>query len=248
MLRIRAFRAIDDEASCRAFMEGHARVLTDYGITNISTNNATWKDNSSVYVVVAETEDGEMMGGIRLHVTDGQELLPAEKAVGDQDPKMAEAIYSYKLGTTGELCSLWNARRAANWGLSMLLVRSLVTIASQVNLVSMFTLCAKYTVYMTKPMGFYFEESMANQGVFIYPVINYEARFFRNPDTDNLPLADDYNRNRIFDLRKQPTQTIVEIGPKRTTEVFYDLLIPNLNFMTNIPILATHTDYLPIDR
>ena len=221
MLTIRAFRAIDDEATCRKFMECHARVLTDYGITNITTNNSTWMHSPSVYCVVAENENGELVGGARIHVTDGVEPLPAEKAVGDQDSNMAALIYSYPLGTTGELCGLWNARRVASLGMSLLIGRATIAVAIQLKQVSMFTLCAPYTVYLAEMMGFDLT------GIFTYKSINHQSRFFYNSDIINLPCAEENSRNRIFELRQNPSQTTIEKGPKSYVKVRYELsLLP----------------------
>ncbi len=217
MLTIRAFRAIDDEATCRKFMECHARVLTDYGITNITTNNSSWMHSRFVYCVVAENENGELVGGARIHVTDGVEPLPAEKAVGDQDPNMAELIYSYPLGSTGESCGWWTTRSVASLGVSVLLSRAVLVVATQIKLVSLFTLCAPYSAYLAEMMGF----ELA--GVFTYKSINHVSRFFHNPDMKNLSSAEAANRSRIFELRNNPYQNAVEKGPKSSFEVSYRL-------------------------
>jgi hypothetical protein len=219
-------------------MECHARVLTDYGITNISTNNSTWMHSPSVYCVVAENENGEMVGGGRLHLTDGIEPLPAEKAVGDQDPKMAELIYSYPLGTTGELCGLWNNRRVASLGVSVLVIRSIIAIAAQLKMLSMFTLCAPYTVYLAEMMGFDLEEQVGDKGVFTYRTINHRSRFFHNSDIMNLHFAEEISRNRIFELRQEPKQPAIEKGPKHPVEILYNLEIPNIRLCNNNPVIA----------
>lgn len=221
---------------CLRFMEGHAKVLTDHGITSIATNNSEWKDNASVYCSIAENEAGELVGGIRLHLTNGIDPLPAEKAVGEQDPKLAEMIYSYSLGTTGEVCGLWNSRKGAGYGLSILLVRTIVAIATQVNIVSMFALCASHTVYFIKPMGFRLEESIGDNGVLLYPVINHPSPFFRNPDIINLSLAEDPDLSRILDLRQRPTQETIEVITK-PVEIHYNLQIPNSKVFEKPPLI-----------
>jgi len=238
MLKIRAFRAIDDEDTCLRFMEGHARVLTDYGITNISTNNSEWKDSPHVYGVIAENEQGVIIGGMRLHLTNAADVLPLEKAVGDQDTKIADLIYSYSLGVAAEACGLWNAREAAGYGVSILLVRALLVIAYQLRLESVFTLCATYTVYITKQMGSSPIDSIGDNGVLIYPVINYKARFFQNTDVSNLSAADEQNRTRIMELRQTPNQIATELVAKYPVEVRYNLLIPNLNILKEYVVVS----------
>ena len=82
MLRIRAFRAIDDLKSCEKFAEGHLNVLRDYGVTKVTTAKTDWFYNPSVYVVLVESEDGkETYGGERIHIVDAYDKLPVEHAV-----------------------------------------------------------------------------------------------------------------------------------------------------------------------
>lgn len=226
MLKISAFRAIENETTSLRYMAGHAQVLLDYGVTNITTNTDTWKDSPSVYGIIVENEAGDLVGGVRLHVTDGIEPLPVEKAVGAVDPKIGEYIGEYPLGTTGELCGLWNARPVAGMGVSMLLVRAVVAIASQVPLRSMFTFCSEYTTHMTGPMGFYPENTLGEEGRFYYPNRSYVSRIFRNPDVMGLSLAAEFDRRRVESLRAHPSQVVVEAGPKSNVEVAYDLQLP----------------------
>ncbi|WP_314512746.1 hypothetical protein [Xanthocytophaga agilis] len=228
MLKIRAFRAVDDEVACLGFMEGHARVLADYGITSISSNNSEWKDSASVYVIVAEKEDGTIVGGGRLHLTDGIDLLPVEKAIGDQDVRLKDILYSYPLGETGELCGLWNARQIAGSGLSILLVRSLIAITSQIGLRSLFTFCSEYTIELGRRVGFQLESGVGDNGAFIYPGINYLGRVFRIPDIYTIETATEYDRARILELRMRPDQTCLEQGSKGEVQIYYDLLISGI--------------------
>lgn len=118
-----AFKAIDNREYCERFLKGHVSVLEDYGITNISTNNNLWMEMKNVFVIVAFYGE-EIVGGIRVHVADGKEPLPVEKAVGYIDCKVHQLINQYLETGTGELCGLWNAKSVAGYGVSLLLVRS----------------------------------------------------------------------------------------------------------------------------
>jgi hypothetical protein len=218
MLKLRAFRAIDEEDTCLRYMEGHARVLTDYGITNISTNNATWKDNPSVYGIIAEDEEGNALGGVRIHLTDGIYPLPVENAISDREPALGSILYSYPLNSAGELCGLWNARKIAGLGTSVLLVRALIAIASQLELTTIFTFCGRHTVYLAKLMGFHLEESIGEKGLVFYPTPQFASYLYYNSDIRELTETEEQNRNHILDLRKQPKQ--------EATEVLYDLRLP----------------------
>lgn len=140
-LKMRAFRAMNNIPACEEFLEGHVRVLEDYGITNISTNNRKWMGLTSVYVITATDEStGKVVGGIRVHIADGKEPLPVEHAIGYMDDKVYKLIEQYKDLGTGELCGLWNAKSVAGYGVSLLLVRAGISIVNQIRINSLFTI------------------------------------------------------------------------------------------------------------
>jgi hypothetical protein len=222
----RAFRAVDELTTCVRFLEGHVKVLEDYGITNITTNNALWMTNPSIYVIVAESPDGsEIYGGIRVHVADGRTPLPLEAAIGKMDRRVYDIINSYIDSGTGELCGLWNSKKVAGLGLSLLLIRAGISIVTKINLNSLFTICADYTLPMVKRVGFTVEDSIGRNGDFVYPNENYIAKVLRKMNAISLDTAEDYDRDRILDLRDHPNQTFVEVGPKGPMEIEYRLEI-----------------------
>ncbi len=225
-LKMRAFRAINNTPACEEFLEGHVRVLEDYGITNISTNNRKWMEITSVYVVVATDEStGKVVGGIRVHIADGKEPLPVENAIGYMDDKVYKLIEKYKDLGTGELCGLWNAKSVAGYGVSLLLVRAGISIVNQIKINSLFTICGDYTLPMVNRVGFIVEKSIGNNGEFLYPKENYIARVLRKMNAVTLETAEEYDRERILDLRDTPIQQAFEKGPKGELHVDYDLTI-----------------------
>ncbi len=222
----RAFRAIDERESCERFLAGHQKVLTDYGITNITTNNAKWMDNPLIYVIVAESADrSEICGGIRVHVADGKEPLPLEAAIGKMDNRIYDIIRSYIDTGTGELCGLWNSKKVAGLGISLLLIRAGISIVTQINLDSLFTICADYTMPMVKRVGFEVEDTIGKNGDFVYPNENYIAKVLRKMNAISLDTAEKFDRDRIFDLRDKPVQIFQEEGPKGNIEIDYQLSI-----------------------
>lgn len=225
-LRFRSFTAIKDSETCERYLEGHVQVLKDYGITNITTNNRQWMTLPNVHGIVAETENGEVVGGVRVHIADGVHPLPVEKAVGSMDPNVATIINEYFDDGTGELCGLWNAKSVAGIGISILLVRAGIAIVNQVRLASLFTICADYTLPMVRKVGFVVEDSLGKGGEFIYPNESYIARVLRKMNAETLETAEEFDRNRIFDLRNNPVQHTFEMGPKGEVEIDYQLVIP----------------------
>jgi hypothetical protein len=202
------------------------KVLTDYGITNITTNNALWMENPSIYVVVAESSDGsEICGGVRVHIADGKVPLPLELAIGKMDARVYDIISSYIDTGTGELCGLWNSKRVAGMGLSLMLIRAGISIVTQINLDSLFTICADYTMPMVRRVGFVVEDTIGRNGDFIYPNPSYIARVLRKMNAISLDTAEIFDRERIFSLRKNPVQVFIEPGPKGDVEIDYQLLL-----------------------
>lgn len=221
----RAFRAVDEPETCARFLEGHVQVLSDYGITNITTNNARWMTNPLIYVVVAESPEGEILGGVRVHIADGKDPLPLEAAIGKIDSRVYGIINQYIETGTGELCGLWNSKKVAGLGLSLLLIRAGISIVTQIKLDSLFTICADYTMPMVRRVGFVVEDSIGDNGDFIYPNDSYIARVLRKMNAISLDTADVYDKDRIFDLRDHPNQVTIESGPKGELEIDYKLLL-----------------------
>lgn len=225
----RAYRAIVEPETCTRFMEGHKSVLLDYGITNITTNNAEWTKDPNMYCVIAEiAETGEMIGGVRVQVSSKGKPLPVEKAVGDKDPKVEALITNYREnGGVGELCALWNAKKVAGIGISLLLIRAGISIVNQVSIASLVTICADYTLPMVKRVGFIVEDSLGNDGEFVYPNENYIARVLRRINTITLDTANPYDRERILFLRDNPEVTYQELGHKdQIVTIEYQLKMP----------------------
>lgn len=225
-ITFQSFTAIHEPELCERYLEGHVQVLKDYGITNITTNNRLWMELPNVHGVVAIDEEGEIVGGVRVHIADGVHPLPVEKAVGYMDAKVTAVINEYFDEGTGELCGLWNAKSVAGIGISLLLVRAGIAIVNQIKLGSLFTICGDYTMPMVRRVGFIVEDSLGNKGEFFYPKDDYIARVLRKMNAETLETADEYDRERILDLRYNPEQHTIEQGPKGEIDVDYHLLIP----------------------
>lgn len=221
---MRAFRAIDEPKTCERFIKGHVQVLTDFGIENITTNTQTWMQNPDVYVVIAErAHNDEMVGGIRFHAVNGRNPLPVEEAIGGIDPRVHKIVNEGASEGTGELCALWNSRSVAGQGVSLLLIWAGISIVNQIEMNSIFTICADYTMPMVKKVGFTVEDSLGKNGTFVYPNDDYLARVLRKMNAVTLESADEHHRWKMISLRIRPEQTRVEHGPKGPIRVTYQL-------------------------
>ena len=230
MITIRTFRAIDDLESCKLFAEGHSKVLMDYGVTKVTSSSTDWFYNPSVYVMIAERVDNnETVGGIRIHIADGQSPLPMEDAISIVDKRVYNLIKEYTPRGTGELCGLWNSKSTSGLGIgSYLLMRAGISAGTKLKLTTLFALCAPHTLKISVEKGFEVEKSIGHAGTFIYPKLDLVATSILIKDLANLPLALPKEKEIIFDLRENPVTTRTEEGPKGTMEISYDLSFNSL--------------------
>ncbi len=227
MIHIRAFRAVEDLESCKSFADGRANVLRDYGVSKVTSSSNEWFHNPAAYVMIAEnTETGETVGGIRIHIADGVTRLPMEDAISIVDTRVYDLISKYIPIGTGELCGLWNAKSVAGFGLgSYFLMRVGISVTQQLKLPTLFALCAPHTLQISVEKGFEKETSIGNEGTFIYPKLDLVATSIIIKDTAHLPHALDKEKQLIFELRDHPVITRPEHGPKGDIDISY-----NLNF------------------
>ena len=231
VVRLRAFRAIDDPRSCELFVEGHKRVLTSIGVEKVTSSNNEWVHNPAAFVMIVESLDKEhIYGGARIHVAGGTEPLPIEQATGALDPSVYEIVYNYAQKGTGEGCGLWNSREIAGYGIgSIFLTRVGVAMSTQIGLDSLFGLCAPYTVKMAQSVGYEIEEGIGNNGTFYYPKLDLVATVLILRDLKDLSAADEENRKAIIALRENLQGIKIEELRKKKIEIHYDIQIPNMD-------------------
>lgn len=177
MVKIRAFRAVDEPETCHAFLAGHRKVLEEFNLENISTNTPKWIRHENSFVVVAEFQN-EIIAGARMQVADNSFALPVSDAVAHFDPKI-DTLIANKMndGGASELCGLWNSRKLPpNLGITMLVSMAAVSLAQQIQTKNVFAICAGYTLRAAMKMGFAVEKSVGNNGEFVYPNSKYTAR------------------------------------------------------------------------
>ena len=118
MVTIKAFRAIDYPDECDLFIEGKSNVLSSIVGNKVTSSKHSWKDNPAAFVIIVKSEDGErVLGGARVHLCGGTQMLPIEEATGEMDDKIYEIIDKYAERGSGEICGLWNSREVAGLGI-----------------------------------------------------------------------------------------------------------------------------------
>lgn len=231
MVRFRVFKATDDEASCHKFIEGHRRVLEIFGITMITSAKHEWVHHENTYVIIVESlEDGRALGGARIQIADEHLPLPIEDAIGKIDLNIFKQLEIRKLLKTGELCGLWNSKEIAGFGVgSIFLIRAAVALAYNLNLHSLFALCAPATVRGGKKTGFEINSELGNNGQFYYPKLDLIATAVIVANLRTLEKAEPIIKDLVFDLINNPDQLRKETSPKGDIEIKYELSVPNQN-------------------
>ncbi|MBI3521155.1 MAG: Rv1355c family protein [Bacteroidetes bacterium] len=233
-IKIKVFRAIDEPELCQQYLVGHREVLEVYGISKITSNNDDWTLNPKVYVITAESiSNKELLCGIRVIKVGGTQPLPVESAIGNLDKRIYELVKEHAIGGAGELCGLWNSRKVAGKGLSFLLTRMGISILNQLEINTMFGICAELTLPMFKGVGFEIEKTLGNNGTFYYPRVDLLAYALIMKNTISLECANPEEREKIFELRKILQQKIFEKGPKGELYIEYNLSIPQSWVNTN---------------
>lgn len=231
VVRLRAFRAIDDPRTCELFIEGHAHVLSAIGVKKVTSSKNDWMYNPAAFVLIVESLDGQYVyGGARIHVAGGTQPLPIEEATGHMDPKIFDLVWQYAQQGTGEGCGLWNSRKIAGYGVgSIFLTRAAIAISQQIGIRSLFALCAPYTINLTKSVGYRYETGVGNNGTFYYPKLDLLATTMILDDINTLPTASEEDRRAILDLRSNENVVRIENLRSKEIEIHYQLQLDNLS-------------------
>jgi hypothetical protein len=227
-ISISAFKALDYPSLCEEFMEGHTNVLRDIGISvnKLTSANISWSNSPESNVIIARNlEDGQLIGGARVDIGGRSLVLPIEQAVGMLDEQIYDLVKREAIMGTAEICGVWTSNRIAGRGVAVLLLRSAISLATQLKLNSLLVLCSEATLSMFLKMGCIVNKSLGHQGTFYYPKENLIATALILPDIKTLDMADEVSKENIFNLRQNPQITRVENGPKGNIEVQYNLLI-----------------------
>lgn len=224
-VKIRVFKAVDEVETSHRFVDGHRKMLEAYGVTKVTSASEAWIDDPDTYVIIAEScDDQKIFGGTRIQVRTPTMKLPMEDAIA----KVDKNIYKYvdKIGdyNVAEFCGLFNSKEVAGYGIgSMFLGRVAIAISSQIGINCLLGLCSPATLRNSARVGFEILRDLGVNGKFYYPKEGLIATSLIIGDLENIPNADPHERERIFDLRKNPNQHTIERGPKGELEITYEL-------------------------
>jgi acetyltransferase (GNAT) family protein len=229
-IKVRGYRAIDEPVLCEKYLKGHVKVLADFGITNITSNNNLWIDNPNIYCLIAEdNETNEMVGGIRIQLADGILPLPVEEAVGYMDTRIYKMVKHYALnGGIGELSGLWIDNRLRGLGVGVYMVRAAIASSSQLNFKTMTGICGDVTLKMFNNVGFVVDKSIGNKGQFYYPNDELIAHLVGILNAVTLEHAAEYDKKIMTSLRNNGIQKRIEKDTGKQVIIDYNIKYPNI--------------------
>lgn len=227
--KIRAFRAIDEPVLCEEYIKGHVKVLTDFGIANITSNNNEWTKHPHIYCLGLFSEFDELLSGIRIQLADGNNPLPIETAIGKMDKKIYNLVEKYsRNGGIGELSGLWVNNRLRGLSVGWYMVRAAIASSLQLNFKTMIGICGNVTLKMFNSVGFIVEKGLGNNGQFLYPNDELIAHAVGILDAISLEHAVEYDKNIMQQLRNQYIQTRIEKDSKTHIQIDYNLIYPKI--------------------
>lgn len=222
--RIEAFQAVEHPDFCTRFHDGHTGVLTELGIQNLNSAQPSWMTDPNVFVLVAIDQDQEVVAGLRIHrFCSSNSTLPIIESIKEQDSRIIDAIHRTLPEGTAEACGLWSAKKVFGKGLTPLLCIAAIPVMAEIGLTNFFCFAAPYTEKMIKTNGLVEVNEVGNQGRLPYPTPEFISVVLKNPDIRSMEYAEEFNRQRVFELMKEPVRTFFEDSPRGAIEVHYDL-------------------------
>lgn len=222
--RIEAFQAVEHPEFCALFHNGHTGVLTELGIKNLNSAQPSWMSDPNVFVLIAIDNEQEVVAGLRIHRFNSEDsTLPIIESIKEQDPRILTAIHATLPEGTAEACGLWSAKKVFGKGLTPLLCIAAIPVMAEIGLTNFFCFAAPYTEKMIKTNGLVEVSEVGENGRLPYPTPEFISVVLKNPNIYEMEFAEEFNRERVFQLMKEPVCTLFEDSPRGSIEVHYDL-------------------------
>lgn len=200
-------------------------MLSDFGIENITTNNDEWTKCQFVHAIIAISErDNTVVGGIRVHINEGDSILPISQALKQIEPNLDGWLQIGNIGKTAEICGLWNSKKVFGKGLSFFLTRAAVAHARYLKMDRVVGLAAPYTREMSESVGFRIVKELGESGTYHYPNDRHLASIMEISPLENMTTSSEENRKRILSLNKFPIQQYQEIYRNSFCPISYNLI------------------------
>ena len=224
------FRAIDEPEICKQYSTNHLLRLNDYGIKNVTSNSNQWNNNPFVYCTVAiNSKTKELVGGVRLQISDGRGALPMELAIGHLNTAFTNKIkHQIFKGNVCESCGLWTAENVKGMGISRYLMRASIASTSQLGVHKIFGICGENTLQFFSEIGFEIDRNLGEHGNISYPTKNHICYILEIKDVKGLASALKDDKKAMLFLRKNPISNKIENYKSHEIYIQYDLTYNNI--------------------
>ena len=223
-ITIRAFRSAVDRESTIRYVIGHTRVLDEIGVYTALGLDYSWCTDPRSVVVIAEHADMGVVGGVRLQTAVPGAALSMERMLQGLDPGIRSSLSLLEPLGNAEICGLWNAQAFAGRGIPVLLTAAAISIAPTLNLRSIVSISASYSMDYLISCGFKPMRNLGVEGSFNFPVPGIESYAMLNTDLCAMQEARPEHRQRILSLRAVPDQFRSESPKGKALLVRYALM------------------------
>lgn len=153
------------------FLESLVKVYGSFGVGSIPASSDRVNGADGVHLVISESAEGEMLGGIRIHQRMPGEPLPFELALRSTPWRMAEQTISVGEGLA-ELSGLWVRPDQRKSGLSLRLVQYAAGMAPFLGITIGCAFAHQFSAPLFLSSGFYHDSIMRNIS---YPIPRYRS-------------------------------------------------------------------------
>jgi hypothetical protein len=220
--RLRSYHAVEERSVCERFLVAHRAACDRHNMKSLTSLNAEWFDNPLVWFTTLESaDDGELLAGIRVQISDELHQLPAEQAY--PGPDLREFVRDSRDAGLCELCGGWASPRGAHTGAFNLIVMSAMALAAPLGARRVLVAVGGHTLPVAIEYGMLLEPRLADQGRFFYPTPDKRAFLAVNPDTWSMETATPSARQAVHDVRLRPRQHFVQQTGAYTIHAEVDL-------------------------
>ena len=198
--QVKSFKPLEDPILGEAYVEGHKRVLIDFGVNiDISSSDREWLNSKDV-VAIGLFFGIEMVGGVKLHFG-GVDKLPFASNV--KGAFLSDILLSnFPDSTSCEVCGLWLDKNHLKRGLSEVLVRAAIALWQSSDSKVIFTFASQYTLSMTIDLGFEVVPISPLKAWLPYPTDDFKSYvLFQNSNSDNYIKS--AHRKVLTEIRRQ---------------------------------------------
>ncbi|MEL6534198.1 MAG: hypothetical protein AAFQ98_02240 [Bacteroidota bacterium] len=200
-LIIKMAKAIDLPEMGYDYHVKQVNILKKFGVNGVSSIKKSWRKSPYSHMLTAETDNNELVAGIRIDIHNDNYAIPMKDALGNSVPEVGEKIRNWQtVGDVGEICGLWVDRKHAGKELPTIMIRSTIAAAPLIGIRNLLGFANKYSYPTTEGLGFRKVTDFENEGNFFYPDPRY-LTFIVQMDVQQLTNTPAEERPKIERIR-----------------------------------------------